>query len=149
LNAVAFAIAMHGGKDRQGASVTDLIEIAYHTLLPVLHWIIHLVPLGELCIVARVGGIEGVGPFEASAGCVRAVRIPLPLQASWCRVRIRLFSWPRPWYVLVGVRYALIMAFSTSSSTATMPVTYACLKDNVKLREQSASLGALVGANFN
>ena len=41
------------------------------------------------------------------------------------------------------------MAFSTESSTATMPVTYAVLKDRVGLREQSASMGALVGANFN
>lgn len=41
------------------------------------------------------------------------------------------------------------MAFSTSSSTATMPITYACLRNNIKLREESASLGALVGSNFN
>ena len=30
-----------------------------------------------------------------------------------------------------------------------MPITYACLREKVGLREQSASLGALVGANFN
>ena len=30
-----------------------------------------------------------------------------------------------------------------------MPVTYACLKEKVGVREKSASLGALVGANFN
>ena len=47
------------------------------------------------------------------------------------------------------MRDALVMAFSTASSTATMPVTYACLREKVGLREQSASLGALVGANFN
>jgi DAACS family dicarboxylate/amino acid:cation (Na+ or H+) symporter len=41
------------------------------------------------------------------------------------------------------------MAFSTASSTATMPVTYASLRDQVGLREESASLGALVGSNFN
>src|SRR4051794_8054430 len=41
------------------------------------------------------------------------------------------------------------MAFSTASSTATMPVTYACLKDRVGLRAESASMGALVGSNFN
>jgi Na+/H+-dicarboxylate symporter len=51
--------------------------------------------------------------------------------------------------LLRGTRDALVMAFSTASSTATMPVTYACLKDKVGLREESASLGALVGANFN
>lgn len=48
-----------------------------------------------------------------------------------------------------AARDALVMAFSTASSTATMPVTYAVLKDRVGLREQSASMGALVGANFN
>ncbi len=41
------------------------------------------------------------------------------------------------------------MAFSTASSTATMPVTYERLRFRVGLREQSASLGALVGSNFN
>jgi DAACS family dicarboxylate/amino acid:cation (Na+ or H+) symporter len=41
------------------------------------------------------------------------------------------------------------MAFSTSSSTATMPVTYACLRERLGLREDSASMGALVGSNFN
>ena len=41
------------------------------------------------------------------------------------------------------------MAFSTASSTATMPLTYECLKDRVGLRAESACLGALVGANFN
>ena len=42
-----------------------------------------------------------------------------------------------------------MMAFSTASSTATMPVTYACLTEKVGVREESASMGALVGANFN
>jgi DAACS family dicarboxylate/amino acid:cation (Na+ or H+) symporter len=41
------------------------------------------------------------------------------------------------------------MAFSTGSSTVTMPVTFECLHARVGLREESASLGALVGANFN
>jgi len=77
------------------------------------------------------------------------VIIGLLLQASWYLVRIRLGSWARPVQVLRGTRDALIMAFSTASSTATMPVTYACLKDRVGLRERSASLGALVGSNFN
>ena len=47
------------------------------------------------------------------------------------------------------MRDAAVMAFSTASSTATMPVTYACLSDKVGLRDESASIGALVGTNFN
>jgi Na+/H+-dicarboxylate symporter len=77
------------------------------------------------------------------------VLLALLLQTAWYLTRIRLGSWARPGHVLRGMRDALLMAFSTGSSTATMPVTYACLTEKVGLREESASLGGLVGANFN
>src|SRR5262249_23618489 len=57
--------------------------------------------------------------------------------------------WVRPGRLLQGGRDALLTAFSTASSTATMPITYTGLKERVGLREESASLGALVGSNFN
>jgi Na+/H+-dicarboxylate symporter len=149
LIAVAFGVALRGVKDRPIGNVRDLVEVAYHVLLTVLHWVIHLVPLGVLAIVAKVVGTEGFGPFTAMGAFVLAVLTALALQAAWYLVRIRLFSWVRPRAVLRGMRDALLMAFSTGSSTATMPVTYACLTENVGLREESASLGGLVGANFN
>jgi len=77
------------------------------------------------------------------------VLVGLGLHLTYYLLRIRFGSWCRPLPVLRGMRDALVMAFSTASSTATMPVTYACLREKVGLREQSASLGALVGANFN
>ncbi|MCA9240895.1 MAG: cation:dicarboxylase symporter family transporter, partial [Planctomycetales bacterium] len=73
----------------------------------------------------------------------------LLLQTSWYLLRIKMFSWVPPFHMLRNMRDALVMAFSTDSSTATMPVTYACLKEKVGVREESASTGALVGANFN
>ncbi|HEY9617607.1 MAG TPA: cation:dicarboxylase symporter family transporter, partial [Microcoleaceae cyanobacterium] len=54
-----------------------------------------------------------------------------------------------PFKLLRDVTDALITAFSTASSTATMPVTFNALIEKVGLRESSASLGALVGSNFN
>ena len=147
--AVAFGIAMRGVTSRKIETVTDLVEVAYQTLLTVLHWIIQLVPLGVFAIVAKVIGTEGFAPFRAMTAFIIAVLVALAAQTAWYLVRIHFFSWAKPWDVLTGMRDALVMAFSTDSSTATMPVTYSCLKDKVGIREQSASLGALVGANFN
>ena len=147
--AVAFGLAMRGVKSRQVATVQDLVEIAYDTLLVVLHWIIQLVPIGVFAIVAKVVGTEGFEPFKRLGVFVVAVVIALALQTIWYLARIQFFSWVRPLDAVRGVRDALVMAFSTSSSTATMPVTYACLKEKVGLREESASMGSLVGANFN
>ena len=147
--AVAFGIALQPLRERQIGTFLDLVEVAYETLLKVLHWIIYLVPIGVFAIVAKVVGTEGFGPFKALGYFIVSVLVALALQAAWYLGRIKLYSWAKPLDVLRGVRDALVMAFSTDSSTATMPVTYACLKDKVGLREESASLGALVGANFN
>jgi Na+/H+-dicarboxylate symporter len=149
LIACAFGVALRAQKSRAIANVQDIVEVAYQALVSVLHWIIDLVPIGVLSIVAKVVGTEGFGPFKAMAAFIVAVLVALLIQSCWYLLRIRFFSWCRPLDVLRGMRDALLMAFSTASSTATMPVTYACLKDKVGVRERSASLGALVGANFN
>lgn len=147
--AVAFGLALRGLKDKRVDTIEDLVQIGYDVLLKVLHWIIHLIPIGVFAIVTRVVGTEGFSPFVAMGAFVLAVIVALLLQATWYLTRIQLFCWASPWHVLKGVRDALVMAFSTDSSTATMPVTYACLKEQVGVRDESASMGALVGANFN
>ena len=147
--AIAFGIALRGVREKPLNNVQDLVELAYGVLLVVLHWIIQLVPLGVFAIVAKVIGTEGFAPFKAMGAFLLAVLLALALQSVWYLLRIRFFSWVRPLHVLRGIRDALVMAFSTGSSTATMPVTYACLKEKVGLRDESASMGSLVGANFN
>ncbi len=147
--AVAFGIALRSVRDKALNNVQDFVEIAYGVLIKVLHWIIALVPLGVFAIVAKVIGTEGFGPFKAMGAFILAVMVALLLQTGWYLLRIKMFSWVPPLHMLRSMRDALVMAFSTDSSTATMPVTYACLKEKVGVREESASMGALVGANFN
>jgi len=149
LIAVAFGVALRGLRHQKVTTIESLVEVAYKVLLIVLHWLIQLVPIGVFAIVAEVVGTQGFGPFKAMGAFVIAVLLALLLQTTWYLIRIRAFSWVRPFAMLRQMRDALVMAFSTDSSTATMPVTYQCLKDKVGVREESASLGALVGANFN
>ena len=145
--AVAFGIALRQQKDRP--VVREVVEAAYQALITVLHWVIDIVPIGVMSIVANIVGTKGFGIFLDLGAFIVAVILALVLQGCWYLLRIRYFSWCRPLDVLRGMRDSLVMAFSTASSTATMPVTYACLKNKVGVREESASLGALVGANFN
>lgn len=147
--AVAFGIALRRYRRRKIETVEDLVELGFQSLLVVLHWIIQLVPLGVFGIVASIVGKEGFAPFLALGSFIGAVLLALTIQAAWYLSRIALGSWVRPFQLLRGGRDALVMAFSTASSTATMPVTYECLRTRVGLREESASMGALVGANFN
>jgi DAACS family dicarboxylate/amino acid:cation (Na+ or H+) symporter len=129
--------------------VKDFLDIGLRALIVVLHWVVDLLPLAVLAIVAAIVGREGFESFKALGWFVVAVLAALSLHVMFYLVRIRLGSWARPWYVLRGVRDALFMAFSTASSTVTMPVTYERLQSRVGLRQESASMGAMVGANFN
>jgi Na+/H+-dicarboxylate symporter len=149
LLALAFGIALKRLRDHPVNRLADLVEVGFSALLTLLHWIIQIVPLAVFGMVASLIGTHGLRAFVPLGGFVVAVLIALVLQAGWYLTRVRFGSWVRPIPLLRGTRDALLMAFSTASSAATMPVTYACLRDKVGLRERSASLGALVGANFN
>jgi DAACS family dicarboxylate/amino acid:cation (Na+ or H+) symporter len=147
--AVAIALAARRLDEARRAKIMGALDIGFDLILIVLHWIIALVPLAVFCKVAYVIGTAGWKPFAALAWFIVAVIIALLLQAAWYLTRVRLGSWVSPVKLLRGTSDALAMAFSTASSTATMPVTYACLREKVGLRNESASLGSLVGANFN
>ena len=147
--AVAFGMALRKERERPLGTVGHLVELFLESLITILHWIIAAVPFAVFGIVASIIGTEGFAPFKALGIFVLSVLLALAIQAAYYLIRIRFGSWVSPIDLLRGGRDALVMAFSTASSTATMPVTYAALKDRVGLREQSASMGALVGANFN
>jgi DAACS family dicarboxylate/amino acid:cation (Na+ or H+) symporter len=126
-----------------------LVETSLKVILKVIGWVIQLVPLAVFLTITNVVGSEGFKPFVALGGFTITVLVGLAIQVFYYTVRIRMNSWARPVMVLKSMRDALVMAFSTGSSTVTMPVTFRCLRERVGLREQSASMGALIGANFN
>ena len=147
--AVAFGIALRSRRGTPIRTAEDAVNLIFDCLLVILHWVIDVVPLGVFAIVASIVGVQGFSAFVSLGWLVVAVLLALTLQAVYYLVRIRLGTWVRPGLLLRGTRDALVMAFSTASSTATMPITYDCLRTKVGLREESASMGALVGSNFN
>jgi Na+/H+-dicarboxylate symporter len=147
--AVTFSLAARRLDASRRQQILHLLSTGFDLALIVLHWVIALVPLAVFCKVAFVVGTVGFQPFFALGWFVVAVIAALALQATYYLIRLRFASWVRPLHLLTATKDALAMAFSTASSTATMPLTYACLRDRVGLRERSAGLGALVGSNFN
>jgi Na+/H+-dicarboxylate symporter len=129
--------------------IEQVIGILFTTVIKMLHWVIMLVPLAVLGIVARTIAIQGFAPFQSLLIFVVAVILGLMIQGGYYLLRIQFGSWVTAKHLLTKGLDPLIAAFSTASSTATMPITYETLIEKVGLRKSSASLGALVGSNFN
>jgi Na+/H+-dicarboxylate symporter len=147
--ALAVGIALRRLGRRPIRDVKDLVDVGLDLLVVILHFVIDLVPFAVFGLVASIVGTQGFAPFHALGAFIVAVLLALLIQASYYLTRVWLGSWVKPWDLIRHCSDALLMAFSTGSSTVTMPVTFECLKSRVGLRERSASLGSLVGANFN
>ena len=156
LLALAIGIAVRSIKQHQVKNqqtdyqpLEQIITMLFNTIIKVLHWVIALVPLAVLGIVSKTIAIQGFAPFQSLLAFILAVILALSLQAVYYMVRISLGSWVSPQRFFSKGLDPLVAAFSTASSTATMPITYETLINKVGLRRSSASLGALVGSNFN
>ncbi len=154
--ALAFGIVLRAIKTEQinkgkddYRSIEQIIGVLFEAVINILHWVIALVPIAVFGIVSKTIALQGFAPFKALGSFVLAVIVALLLQAAYYLTRVKLGSWVSPTKFLQGGSDALITAFSTASSTATMPITFESLIKKVGLRESSASLGALVGSNFN
>jgi Na+/H+-dicarboxylate symporter len=154
--ALSFGIVLRAIKSEMVAQgknsyqpIEDVISILFEAVIRILNWVIALVPLAVFGIVASTVAKEGFEPFISLAAFIVAVLIALALQACYYLTRVNFGSWVKPLNFLRGGSDAFLMAFSTSSSGATMPVTFEVLQEKIGLRESSAALGSLVGANFN
>ncbi len=154
--ALAFGIALRGLKEKQIAegktgyqAIENTVTLLFEAVIHVLHWVIALVPLAVFGIVAKTIALQGFSPFQALGAFIVAVLVALILQATYYLLRVKFGSWVSSKNFLFGASDALLTALSTASSTATMPVTFEALIQKIGLKESSASLGALVGSNFN
>ncbi|MBD2167631.1 dicarboxylate/amino acid:cation symporter [Calothrix membranacea FACHB-236] len=154
--ALSFGIVLRALKSEQIAEgktayqpIEDVIGILFEAVIRILNWVIALIPLAVFGIVAKTVAEKGFAPFQSLAAFIVAVLVALFLQACYYLIRVKIGSWVNPIAFLKGGSDAFLTAFSTSSSTVTMPITFEVLQTKIGLRESSASLGALVGANFN
>ena len=154
--ALSFGIVLRALKSEQIAQgkrgyqpIEDVVGTLFEAVIRILGWVIALVPLAVFGIVAKTVALQGFSPFKSLFAFIVAVLLALALQACYYLTRVKFGSWVNPLHFLAGGADAFLTAFSTSSSTVTMPITFEVLQTKIGLRESSASLGALVGANFN
>ncbi|BDI34507.1 dicarboxylate:amino acid:cation symporter DAACS family protein [Capsulimonas corticalis] len=154
--AVAFGLAMRIVRKRQQTEgktayldVESALDVGFQLVMVILHWIFDLVPIAVFAVVARTVGTSGIQPILSMGAFVICVLLALALQSTFYLIRLRFSSWVRPGRFLRGGTDALMMAFSTASSAATLPITYGCVKDKMGVREESAGVGVMVGGTFN
>ncbi len=146
------ALTMVGEK---GDTVRRFFEGVNETILKLVHWVMYLLPAGIFgLIVSRlveVGGGDAViiemkkisyYIFTVITGLAVHGLIVLPL-LLW------LLTGRNPISYLSGMGKALFVAFSTASSSATLPTTMECVEENNRVSRRTSSFVLPLGATIN
>lgn len=122
---------------------------AFRLLALLLGWVVHLVPIAAFAILAKVVGTSGLDVFRALVKFVALVSLGIFIHAG---VYYAALLWgvtrTPPWRFYPQALEALLTAFSTGSSLATLPVTLRTL-ERMEVSPESARLAACVGTNLN
>src|SRR5213082_524381 len=117
------AVSAAGLPEEKRRSLTELAEAATQALIRIVRWVLLLAPLGIFAIVASAVALFGVRLIALMAMFIASVivglalliaAVYLPVVALVARLGARRY--------LRAVRASLLMAFSTTSSLATLPV---------------------------
>lgn len=128
LFALLLALALAGCGPR-ARPVLDLVEILNEALMRVIRWILYLAPVGIFALLAaRFGALGGAGfwrEMTSVGGYVLTVIAGLGVHFLWLCVLLGVAGYAPLRYVARFPR-ALVTAFGTGSSAATLPVAMEC-----------------------
>src|SRR5690606_1673526 len=147
--ALFIGIALVIGGERY-QTLLKLLQEFLDLIMRIVGWIMYLAPIGIFALLTKLIATQEmdllatVGQFIVLIFSTTLVHglITLPLLV-W------LVTKKSPLWFLRGAREAMITAFATSSSTASLPVTLRCAQDNLKVRRDIAGFVAPLGATAN
>jgi Na+/H+-dicarboxylate symporter len=128
-----------------GTFFTALNEV----MMKITLWIMMLAPVGIAAIMASLVATLGVDVLKSLAWYCIAVLGGLALHVCFIFTLVKFFGKMSPIVFLRGIRDAWMIAFSTASSAATLPVTIHCTTEKLGVDERVSRFTLPVGATVN
>lgn len=137
-----------GGERFRG--ILNLLREFYEITMLMVKWILYLAPLGIMALLIQLVATQDASLF-GSLGKFIVVVFGTTLLHGIVVLPLILYLITRvtPLKFFVGAREALITAFATSSSNATLPVTMRCTEHNLKVPRDIAGFVVPLGATVN
>lgn len=153
LAVIFFAILLGAGMLAVGEAAAPLqraFDGATQVILFVVHLVMEVAPFGVFALMAWVMGTQGLSVFVhlalLAAGLVAGCLIQVLLvHGGMVRLLARLPAWP----FFRDIWDAVLVAFSTSSSAATLPVAMRVAKNNLGVSHTVASTVLPIGTTVS
>ena len=119
-------------------------------IMKILTYVMIIAPLGIFCLISKTFATQGLSSILELLKyftlvilvlLLHLILVYLPLIKFYGNIKIYDF--------FKGIKEALLFSFSTSSSSATIPVTLKCMKKNFSIKDNIASFTIPLGATIN
>lgn len=118
-------------------------------MLVITLWIMEFAPFGIACIIASLVATLGVDALQSLAWYCVAVIGGIAIHICALLGLVKFFGGMGPMTFLRGIRDAWLIAFTTTSSAATLPVTIVCTTQKLGVSEKVSRFTLPVGATVN
>ncbi|MGJ8635095.1 MAG: dicarboxylate/amino acid:cation symporter [Luteolibacter sp.] len=147
---ILFAIAATQLPGDMGDSVRLFFMAANEAMITVTKWIMALAPYGVYALILPVVYETGAGLFAQLGKYFFAVLLALGLHLFVVMpLALKFIGKVSPLAHFKAMRPALLLAFSTASSSATLPVTMRAVQDNAGVSKRVSSFTLPLGATVN
>jgi proton glutamate symport protein len=147
---LVFGFFMTQLPQRQGEVLLHFWQAVAETMTRVTMWIMRFAPYGVFGLVAGTVASTGFAAFKPMLLFFVVVVLALALHVFIVLWGLLKFAGGvNPLKHFLGMMPALLTAFSSASSSATLPLTMDCLQKNVGVSERTTSFVLPLGATVN
>lgn len=140
-------VALYLPKDSE--PVVKVIGSIEKMSLFLTHGIMKFAPIGIFVLMSGVLAVSGFTAIQSLAKYMITVILGLLFHGGFLLLIASWRSKKSPMFVLRAIGPAIITAFSTASSAATLPITMANVEENMGVRKDTAKFVLPLGATIN
>ncbi len=133
----------------QSRPLLDLLGSLQQVCMTVVRWAMLLAPFAVFGLMARLTSQIGLDALVSMAFYVATVLLGLLLMLIAYLVMLFVFARQHPLEFLRATRELLLLAFSTSSSAAVMPLSIKTAEESLQVRPSIAQFVIPLGATIN
>jgi Na+/H+-dicarboxylate symporter len=129
--------------------VVDIFQAFNRVMMTITLWVMRAAPVALGCLIASVVSTLGIDALASLGWYCVTVITGIAIHVCLLLTLVALFGGMSPLAFLKGIQEAWLIAFSTTSSAATLPVTLKCVTDKLKVSDKVANFSLPVGATMN
>jgi len=148
--ALLFGFFMSKIKQPYAETMLNLWQGLFEVMMKITDWVMKFAPYGVFALVAKVVASTGLSAFKPLLVFFLTVLVALAIHMMVTMpLLLKFVGRVNPFRMYQAMAPAILTAFSTSSSSATLPLTMECVEKNAGVSNRTTSFVLPLGATVN